>query len=88
MGCFLYYKQMLTGSSFETLEYMFLEKLPDAKTSHLYSDEIIKFTCTFHNLSCKNSIVFKVAPSIPRQPSILIQLLLHSDLKKLPIKFC
>ena len=49
---------------------------------------IIKFTCTFHNLSCKNLIVFKVAPSIPRQPSILIQLLLHSDLKKLPIKFC
>ena len=22
MGCFLYYKQMLTGSSFETLEYV------------------------------------------------------------------
>ena len=42
MGCFLYYKQTLTGSSFETLEYMFLEKLPDAKTSHLYSDEVIK----------------------------------------------
>ena len=45
----LFIKQMFTVSSFETLEYTFLEWIPDAKTSHLYSYEVIKWKRTACN---------------------------------------